>query len=654
MQSLVTKLNELIDKATRHPTGPSQEEKIVSLAAYTEPSKRETPDYMREIRRMEDKLEELYRRMDAKLKVFTASEPYRNSMEESTVGIATLSEADRRETSDYMAAFSESNKSETPELMEEFHRMERSFTDRLKDLYQRVRRVDNRINSLAHSNHINRPEHADSRQRNRRYKPVCYKCGRVGHIQYNCYYYRPEDPHQKHEERQDYHACCSQEENYQPGPHSSARLLSLDAQYARRIQEYHYKTQSPKPEVQSSRQPIRTCSLTFEGEENSSDHLIDAPPKQSNTNIQKTEAIAARSNQKEMLKVTTERNPQTMRKQEVAYKRNRPESKSTVNQPSNILLLRGSEVNLKSNDLTTEGKIAGQAVQLLVDTGACVSAIDEQFFWKIYGNFPPKMSDGSLSSVQTVSGDTVPVLGKITVPLQLNGREHPCDFHVMQNLAYDAILGRDFLQKNGAQIDLVDNTLSFKAAGHPGKHSSKTTIPVMGTFLPQQIRLKEKKTIATHVDPVLSSKSIGSTCKPIHRSETNKELCFNRSLLVLMLVLLYLLTASHTQDNDNPVIQKLPKFFAHGIPDGIRDARVPCTPVTHLQVDHNESEQSMAPNERKVEKIEALKSGDVLKTLKSDYSSPLTVDQEMQEENGEKDVFYVIVSEQLGSEGPRY
>ncbi len=78
-----------------------------------------------------------------------------------------------------------------------------------------------------------------------------------------------------------------------------------------------------------------------------------------------------------------------------------------------------------------------------MDTGACVSAIDEKFLTKIYGKFPPKLSDGLLSSVQTFSGDTVPVLGKITVPLQLNGHEYSCEFHVMQSLAYDAILGRD-------------------------------------------------------------------------------------------------------------------------------------------------------------------------------------------------------------------
>lgn len=45
------------------------------------------------------------------------------------------------------------------------------------------------------------------------------------------------------------------------------------------------------------------------------------------------------------------------------------------------------------------------------------------------------------------------------------GKITSCKFHVMQNLAYDVILGRDFFQKNGALIDLVDGTLSFKGTG---------------------------------------------------------------------------------------------------------------------------------------------------------------------------------------------
>ena len=59
----------------------------------------------------------------------------------------------------------------------------------------------------------------------------------------------------------------------------------------------------------------------------------------------------------------------------------------------NVDLSCASDASLKPSDLTTEGEIAGQAVQFLVYTAACVSAIDNQFFTKTYGQFPPKKTD---------------------------------------------------------------------------------------------------------------------------------------------------------------------------------------------------------------------------------------------------------------------
>ncbi|KAJ7389062.1 hypothetical protein OS493_033921 [Desmophyllum pertusum] len=99
-----------------------------------------------------------------------------------------------------LAAFSEANKTETSELMKKIRHMENTFTDKLENLY---RRVDNRINGLARRNQTGREEQIDYREYNqRRAKPVCYRCGRVGHIQYNCYsYYQPEDQYHNQAER---------------------------------------------------------------------------------------------------------------------------------------------------------------------------------------------------------------------------------------------------------------------------------------------------------------------------------------------------------------------------------------------------------------------------------------------------------------------
>lgn len=75
-----------------------------------------------------------------------------------------------------------------------------------------------------------------------------------------------------------------------------------------------------------------------------------------------------------------------------------------------------TSTNLHSSDMTSAGNMAGQAVQLLVDTGACVPAMDVQLVKKTYGQITPKGIVESLPSIQAVSGDTAPVLGKITIP----------------------------------------------------------------------------------------------------------------------------------------------------------------------------------------------------------------------------------------------
>ena len=525
-----------------------------SVAALTDQQSEGSGSFNRvikEIQHMEEEIGELRREMDTKLQILAAQESYGNTAS--------------------LAAFSEAKKTEIPEFREEIRRMENTFRGQLENMY---RQVDNRIRGLARRK-ISRPELTD-RERNRQSKPMCYKCGRIGHIQYDCYRNnQPEDLYQ----------------NQEVNTHSG---LETDQQA-------------------NAQRPI--CEVT--------------------------------------LAVTNEQRSQILPNHEQSCTRQHRKSKHPV-QSSNILLLQKSDANLKSSDLTTEGKIAHQSVQLLVDTGACVSAIDKQFFMKIYGQFPPKMSEGSLSSVQTVSGDTVPVLGKITIPLHLNGREYPCVFHVIQSLAYDAILGRDFLQENKALIDLDNSSITFKAPRYPGKQiASATTVPVMGTFLPQPQNLKEKKTKAPQAEPAPAPNYIES--KLVQRRQKNQGLLFPQPLLVLMFIVVYLLTASftpHIKDSAKPVIQKMPKFFVQRTPDfKIEDGQVIDTSVH--QANCKEKDQSV-PNEKEAGRINIPKSNDAAETMKSDYSSQITVDQYfVQQEDEKKDVLHAL-NTQLGNEVPSY
>ena len=558
---------------------------------------------------MEDKLEDLYHRFDHKpgeQQVHSLLSKFEELLARS--GRKFDDSHSRGENTTSIAAFSEANNKQTPKLLKEIRRMENSFIEKLENLNQRVIRLDR----LA-----------------RRSRAVCYRCGRTGHIQYNCYYYyQPESPCQNQEESQEFLAHYNQEESQRLPTNPSERLSALDAQFPQRVLNYHVnKANSSGSVEQTSRPQERTCNLAFEGGDNSPEHVLAFLPKQERTTSRGKVSSNTQSHQDVKATGANKRQRQISHKQVSLPTINRRRLKS-AGQPSNDLPSVPKDFKLKCSDLTTEGEIAGQAVQLLVDTGACVSAIDEQLFAKICGQLPTKMSESSLSSVQTVSGDKVPVLGKIMIPLQLQGREYTCEFHVMQNLAYDAILGRDFLQNNGALIDLVGSTLSFKGTGYDGAQSSTKTVPVMGTFLSQHKNLKEENAVASDANqapfPVIFQS------KFVQRNEKSKLMFSHHSFLLLLLIVLYLLTASCTpltENNDKPVIQKLPELFAQDTPDDIpQDGYVIWTPVS--VANRKKSDHSKAHSARKVPRVKILKSaaslsetGDVQKTLESMSSS---------------------------------
>ena len=112
-------------------------------------------------------------------------------------------------------------------------------------------------------------------------------------------------------------------------------------------------------------------------------------------------------------------------------------------------------------DLTVSAQLNGQSIKALVDTGAAISVIDKEVLQDVYKDQLPQLQIDNLGDVKTVSGEALPVLGMFTTPLDIANGSYSCTFLVVQDLPYDALLGRDFLRENGAIINLKESTLQL-------------------------------------------------------------------------------------------------------------------------------------------------------------------------------------------------
>ena len=111
------------------------------------------------------------------------------------------------------------------------------------------------------------------------------------------------------------------------------------------------------------------------------------------------------------------------------------------------------------------GKINDCPTKLLIDSGACISVINYEFVKEVlHDDTHPEMTTSTFPEVHTVSGEKLPNIGQIQGTLLLTGRQFPSQFHVIINMAYQAVLGRDFLQFNGAIINFLklDKTYQLK------------------------------------------------------------------------------------------------------------------------------------------------------------------------------------------------
>ena len=108
------------------------------------------------------------------------------------------------------------------------------------------------------------------------------------------------------------------------------------------------------------------------------------------------------------------------------------------------------------------GKINDCPTKLLIDSGDFIWVISYEFVKEVpHDDTHPEMTPSTFPEVHTVSGEKLPTIGQIQVTLILNGRQFPRQFHVITNMAYQAVLGRDFLQSNGAIINFSEGALKL-------------------------------------------------------------------------------------------------------------------------------------------------------------------------------------------------
>lgn len=120
--------------------------------------------------------------------------------------------------------------------------------------------------------------------------------------------------------------------------------------------------------------------------------------------------------------------------------------------------------------------INGQSIKALVDTEAVVSVIDEHFLKEIHQGHLPPLQKNSSGDVKTVRGEPLPVSERFTTTIEIANGLYSCTFLVVRNLTYIALMGRDFLQANGAVINLKDSTLKLEES--TARRHSEEACPV--------------------------------------------------------------------------------------------------------------------------------------------------------------------------------
>ena len=115
-----------------------------------------------------------------------------------------------------------------------------------------------------------------------------------------------------------------------------------------------------------------------------------------------------------------------------------------------------------------------QNICLLVDTGAAISVISEQFYRDILRPNVLLQNNNLIEKIKTADGHTTPIIGFAQFVVTIGDQIYNCGASVVPNFTYPIVLGCDFLHKNGAVINgpsekvtfSSNNTIAFAGNAH--------------------------------------------------------------------------------------------------------------------------------------------------------------------------------------------
>ena len=114
-----------------------------------------------------------------------------------------------------------------------------------------------------------------------------------------------------------------------------------------------------------------------------------------------------------------------------------------------------------SHNISIEGHIDGNPVTYLIDTGANVSAIRAEIWRQLPTTTKHPPTPTHITTISAVNGQSIPVLGQVELPFSIHGKTYAFKAFIIETIAYDVILGRDFLEHYKAKIDLQNHVLEL-------------------------------------------------------------------------------------------------------------------------------------------------------------------------------------------------